>query len=246
MSSLWPDLTALPGVSAAVEQARDAVAALTAHPVNRRGWATSAAAAAIRAARSSAALDGADPRLGGADVASVADPVLAGAIRVGAEIATLAPVFPRAPMQAIARLHTLAADGLVPAAELGRPRGDDPALGPRLTALSQMVTGSGWPAPVVAALVHAEILAARPFTTANGVVARGAGRLAAVAFGFDRHALAVPEVAFFRAGAAYRQLAEGYRDDRPGALRDWLLFVCGAFVDGAREGRSIAEAGRAG
>ena len=79
MAGVRPDplapLVGLPGVEDAVRRAREAVVALHRHPVNRTGWAASAAEAALRAARASAALDGAE--LARAD-GVVSDPVLAG------------------------------------------------------------------------------------------------------------------------------------------------------------------------
>ncbi len=242
MTSLWPDLTAGPGVAAAVEEARDALAALALHPANRRGWPTSAAAAGIRAARASAALDGGDPGLDAQDTA-VTDPVLAGAIRCSAAVGTLAPVFGRAPLQALARLHTLAAADLTRSEALGRPV-RDPEVAGRLAGIAAMVSGSGWPAPVLVSVVHAEIAAVRPFGEANGVVARAAARLAMVHTWLDPHALGVPEVACLRSGGRYEDLLDGYRTRAPGAVDAWLLFHCRALADGAREGRSIADAQR--
>ena len=52
-------LVELPGVADAVGRARDALVGVHNHPVNRRGWAATAAEASLRAARASAALDGA-------------------------------------------------------------------------------------------------------------------------------------------------------------------------------------------
>src|SRR6476469_6434561 len=140
-------------VGPAVESARDAIARLATHPANRRGWATSAAAAGIRAARASAALDGADPGLD-PDASAVADPVLAGAIRCSAAVGALAETFVRAPLQAVARLHLLAAADLVPAENLGRPAGGESAR--RLVRLSDPDVRA-LPGPVLVAVVHGEV-----------------------------------------------------------------------------------------
>jgi hypothetical protein len=242
VTSLWPDLTAGPGVAAAVEEARDALAALALHPTNRRGWPTSAAAGGIRAARASAAMDGGDPGVHAED-ATINDPVLAGAIRCSAAVGTLAPVFGRAPLQALARLHTLAAADLTDPARLGRPV-PDPGIAGRLSGVAAMIGRSGWPAPVLVSVVHAEIAAIRPFPEANGVVARAAARLATVHTWLDPHALGVPEVAFLRSGGRYEELLDAYRRGVPGALDAWLVYSCQALVAGAREGRSIADAQR--
>ena len=107
-------LVGLPGVADAVRRAREAVVALHRHPVNRTGWAASAAEAALRAARASAALDGAE--LARAD-GVVTDPVLAGAVRAAEATGRLLGTWRTAPLQALARLHVLAA------ADLGRPTG---------------------------------------------------------------------------------------------------------------------------
>ena len=76
----------------------------------------------------------------------------------------------------------------------------DPEVGGRLAGVAAMVTGSGWPAPVVVSLVHAEIARDATVLCANGVVARAAARLAMVHSCLDPHALGVPEVGFLRGG----------------------------------------------
>ena len=113
MAGVSPDplapLVGLPGVDDAVRRAREAVVALHRHPVNRTGWAASAAEAALRAARASAALDGAE--LARAD-GVVTDPVLAGAVRAAEATGRLLGTWRTAPLQALARLHVLAAADL--------------------------------------------------------------------------------------------------------------------------------------
>ena len=240
------DLDRLTGVSAAVEDVRSAVAALRRHPANRTGRPRTAAAASIRAARASAALDGAPLSLD-PDAESVADPVLAGALRVAAGIGPMAAVWPRAPLQVLARLHTLAAAGLVPTAELGRPgsadpSGADPRVAARLAGLAHLVTSAPWSAPVQVAVVHGELLSIEPFGVANGVVARAAARLTMMSSGLDPAGLGIPEVAHLRAASRYRTvaaaLAAGDRDGTAG----WILEVCRCLVEGAREGVSMADA----
>ena len=121
MAGVRPDplapLVGLPGVEDAVRRAREAVVALHRHPVNRTGWAASAAEAALRAARASAALDGAE--LARAD-GVVTDPVLAGAVRAAEATGRLLGTWRTAPLQALARLHVLAAADL--GAADGAPR----------------------------------------------------------------------------------------------------------------------------
>jgi hypothetical protein len=239
-------LVALPGVEEAVRRARDAVVALHNHPVNRTGWAASAAEAALRAARASAALDGASLVPAGTDRGDgvVTDPVVAGAVRVAEATGQLLGSWRTAPLQALARLHVLAAADLPdiagdPDSEPGRPvRGAE-----RLALLADLATGgSAAPAPVLVAVVHGELLAVGPFPSANGVVARTAARLAAIGSGLDPRGLAVPEVGHLRAAAAYREAAQGFASGTPDGLSAWIRHCCDQWVAGAREGRSIAEA----
>jgi hypothetical protein len=237
----------LPGVADAVDSARDAVAAVHRHPTNRRGWATTAAEASVRAARASAAIEG-----GNVDIpatGSVTDPVLAGSLRVAESIGLLLSTWQRAPLQALARLHVLAAADLVPEADddrLGRPR-DVRGVASRLDLLAHLVAGgTAVPAPVLAAVVHGELLTLAPFGVADGVVARAASRLTLIATGLDPKGLVVPEVAFFRQGERYRAAAEGFGTGEPAAVAAWLVLCCDAIEAGSREAASIADAATVG
>lgn len=235
-------LAALPGVPEAVARARDAATEVHNHPVNRRGWPTTAADAALRAARSSAALDGAPLRPATTD--HVSDPVLAGAVRIADERAKLLEVWRRAPLQALARLHVLAATDLVPVAahgtDLGRPR---PGASSRLSVLADLLGGgTSVPAPVLIAVVHGELLTMRPFGTADGVVARAAARLTAMSSGLDPRGLSVPEVGFLRRPAEYRAAAEEFAAGTATGLARWVTHTCAEWEAGGREGLSIAAA----
>lgn len=237
-------LADLPGVPEAVTNARDAVTAVHNHPANRRGWPTTSAEAALRAARASAALDGAPLAPQRSD--HVENPVLAGAVRIADERNRLADAWRSAPLQALARLHVVAAADLVPAgrhdAELGRPRSAD-GVSDRLALLAGLVTGgTRVPAPVLVAVVHGELLALQPFTAANGVVARAAARLTAVTAGLDPKGLAVPEVGHLRRAAEYRSAAAGFAEGTAAGLTTWLVHCCAQWEAGAREGLSIAQA----
>lgn len=251
----WPELDALSGVAAQVAAARDAIAAVRRLPENRRTWAKTAAAAGIRAARASAMLDGGSAAVTVSESAVsesarsgdagehapelIADPVLAGALRVSAAIGELAAVWGRAPLQALARLHTLAAADLAAEHELGRPR---PEVTARLAALAEVVVAAPWSGPVQVAVVYGELLATRPFETANGVVARAAARLTMVTSGLDPQALTAPEVGYLRtqteAAARMTEFAAGTADGVAG----WIGYVCRALETGAREARGVARA----
>jgi hypothetical protein len=234
-------LLELPGVASAVQQAREAVAGVHRHPTNRRGWPASAAEASVRAARASAALDGARAELPADGL--VSEPVLAGALRVSEELGRLLPVWRSAPLQALARLHVLAAADLVTDADaLGRPR-PVPGLASRLDSLSHLVgSGSTVAAPVLVAVVHGELLALQPFGTGDGVVARAAAKLTALASGLDPKGLAIPEVGHFRRAGEYRSAAADFATGSREGLTRWLLHCCWAWELGAKEAETIATA----
>ncbi|MFF0489492.1 oxidoreductase [Nocardia sp. NPDC004068] len=245
MTDVLQPLVELPGVREAADRARDALAEVHRHKVNRRGWPGTAAEAAVRAARSSSAIDG-----GGTELppeGEPADPILAGALRVGQALdgealRNLVAVWQRAPLQALARLHLLAAADLVTDPErLGRPRSAS-GVAERLDLLAQTVLTSSAPAPVLAAVVHGELLALRPFGSADGLVARAASRLVSVSTGLDPHSLGVPEVFWMRRRQAYLDAAEGFGAGTTDGVGGWVILCCGALEDGAREARSIADA----
>ena len=263
-------LAELPGVAAAGEQAREALGRAHRHRTNLRGWPATAAEASLRAARASSVLDGGSLQLsgghsiagsaGGHSIAGSAgnhsiagsagggdpDPVLAGALRVAEALeggaTSLVGVWQRAPLQAIARLHALAAADLVDDDRLGRPRGDA-EVGRRLAMLADIVTGgSKVSAPVLAAVVHGELLTLEPFGTADGVVARAVSRLATIASGLDPHGLGVPEMYWMRHSGDYRAAARGFSSGTPDGLAAWFVLSARALHAGAREALTIAQA----
>jgi hypothetical protein len=176
------------------------------------------------------------------DSDAVTDPVLAGALRAAAASSSLAGIWPRSPMQALARLHTLAAKDIAPAEQLGRPEPGRQDLGTRLAGLTQMVIASPWPAPVQIAVIHGELLALHPFGTADGVVARAAARLTMMCSGLDPAGLSVPEVGHLRSGAKYIEFAGEFATGTSSGVGAWIVEVCRCLSMGAREGVSIADA----
>ena len=239
-------LLELPGVAEASDRARDALGRAHRHRANLRGWPVTAAEASLRAARASSVLDGGPVRLDDlADAAGVSDPVFGGALRVAQELeggeGPLVGIWQRAPLQALARLHMLAAADHVEDDRLGRPRADA-EVGPRLELLADVVTGrTGAPAPVVAAVAHGELLTLRPFGSADGVVARAVSRLVTIASGLDPHGLGVPEVIWMRQPADYRAAARGFAEGTPDGVGAWLVLCCRAMQAGAQEALSIAD-----
>jgi hypothetical protein len=236
-------LAELPDVARASEEAREALGRAHRHRTNLRGWPATAAEAALRAARASSVLDGGSLQL---SENGQADPVLAGALRASEALeggaTSLVGVWQRAPLQAIARLHALAAADLADDEHLGRPRAEG-EIGRRLELLADIVTGGTLvPAPVLAGVVHGELLTLAPFGTADGVVARAVSRLVTIASGLDPHGLGVPEVYWMRHSGDYRAAARGFSSGTPDGLAAWLVLSCRGLHAGAREALSIAAA----
>lgn len=235
----------------AVEAARSALARLNGPRGVRDRTGRVAAAALMRAARASAALAGGPLNLDPATTA-IDDPILAGAVRSAAALEGLVGTWRRAPRQVLARLHALAAAGLVHRDDLGRPRVDpaDPGLvSGRLAGLADLVVRSPWPAPAMVAIVHGELATVRPFGSADGVVARSAARLTLVSTGLDPAGWSVPEVAHLRSRERYVSGLAGYAGG-PEGVDAWVIQVCEALERGAAEGAraarsSTAESGQA-
>jgi len=207
----------LEGVPSAFAAARDGVDSLLRDRGLRRIRPEATAESLLRGARASAALAG-----GEGDVEA--------AVRLSTHLLGLLPTWQNAPVQALARMHTVAAAGR--SAEPGRPVS---AVGvARLRSLAAAVTTAAEaPGMVVAALVHAEIVAAAAFDSYNGLVARAAERLVLVATGVDPASLTVPELGHLRLQKAYEVVLRAYREHDPGAVRQWLLHAAAAYSAGA-------------
>lgn len=260
----------LPGVADAVSASRAAVDALLGHRILRRRSAEVTAESALRGARASAQLEGAGielERLRGQLLAGTAIEthqrdvhaglVIAGAVRLNADLGQLVDVWRRSPKQALARLHVIAAGDLVEDPNLlGRPRSDgsyaDPLdLGPapepievaaRLDGLSRVLLATKVPAVIVAGVVHGELLALRSFGTVDGLVARAAARLVLIERGLDPKAVSAPEVGHVELHHDYEQAARGYIAGGPAGVAGWLVHCADAVALGAREGRAVCEA----
>lgn len=245
-------LVELPGVAAAAESARVAVDRLRRHGVLRRRSTEVTAESARRGARASASLDG---------LAATGDIPPVAAMRLYAELGVLLPAWRRAPRQALARMHVLAARDRSADADLGRPRAgpeaEDPlGLGPaptpqevsgRLDALAELVVRrTSAPAIMVAAVVHGELLVLRPFAVGSGLVARAAARLTLVERGLDPRSLGVPEVGHAASGPAYAAAVRGYAAGGSRGVAGWVVHCANAVEAGAQEALAICEALRRG
>ncbi|MET9256916.1 oxidoreductase [Streptomyces sp. NPDC003717] len=255
-------LGALPGVAESVESVRKGVDRVYGHRIMRRRSTEITSEAALRGARGSAALSSADWALeevrrrtdfrGEAEARTVG-----AALRLTAEAGQLLSIWRQSPLRVLARLH------LVAAAEqderVGRPRRagepvDEPLIElplpdaaeahGRLDGLAELViAGGSAPALVTAAVVHGELLALRPFTSCNGLVARAAERIVLINSGLDPKSVCPAEVGHAELGRAqYLAALEGYVSGTPEGMAAWIAH-CGRAVElGARESTAVCEA----
>ena len=264
-------LLGLPGVPEAVAAARRDVDQLLAHRVLRRRSAEVTAESALRGARASAQLEGAGIELerlrGQLMSGSTVEPhsrdartgsVVQAAVRLHADLGQVLDAWRRSPAQALARLHVLAAADLVEDPDrLGRPRAagqpyEDPLglgaapdpleVSARLDGLSRVLLATRAPAVVVAAVVHGELLALRPFGVADGLVARAAARLVLVDRGLDPKAVSAPEVGHAELEHEYAEAAHAYVTGGADGVAAWLVHCARAVGLGALEGRAVCEA----
>jgi hypothetical protein len=119
MTSALAPLLQLPDVAPALSAARHAVDGAL-RSVGRSGGAVGVEVG-LRSAVASAALEGHPFGVEEARAGTVTDLVLQGSLRVSTALASLAGRWPVAPRQVLARLHLLAARGIVPDSEVGRP-----------------------------------------------------------------------------------------------------------------------------
>ncbi|MGW7045081.1 oxidoreductase [Streptomyces avermitilis] len=255
-------LGALPGVAESVESVRKAVDRVYGHRVMRRRSNEITSEAALRGARGSAALSGADWALeevrrrtdfSGDDEART----VGAALRLTAEAGQLLSIWRQSPLRVLARLHLVAAAGKED--EVGRPRQDgEPVDEPlvelplpdarevagRLEGLSQLIiAGGSAPALVTAAVVHGELLALRPFGSYNGLVARTAERIVLIGSGLDPKSICPAEVGHAELGrAAYVAALDGYVSGTPEGMAAWIAH-CGKAIElGVRESTAVCEA----
>ncbi|QES49400.1 oxidoreductase [Streptomyces venezuelae] len=257
-------LAGLPGVAESVESMRKAVDRVYGHRVMRRRSTEVSAEAALRGARGSAALSGADWALEEVrrrtDFGAESEArVVGAALRLTAEAGQLLSIWRQSPMRVLARLHLVAAGTAVTGDVVGRPRlagepVDEPLVelplpdadevAGRLDGLSRLViAGGSAPALVTAAVVHGELLALRPFGSYNGVVARTAERIVLINSGLDPKAVCPAEVGHAELGrAAYLAALDGYVSGTPEGMAAWIAH-CGRAVElGARESMAVCEA----
>lgn len=234
-------LLALADIGPAVEQARDHVDRAMRHRALRRHGGQVAAEVSLRSAVASAALEGYAHERETVRAGTVTEPVLQGALRVAGALPGLIELWPKAPRQVLARLHVLAARDVVPEGELGRPVAD-PVVGTRLDGLAGLVAG-GTKAPplLLAAVVHGELLALRPFAGPSGVVARAAARLVLMSTGLDPRGLVAMDVGHHDREPEYVGSAGAFATGTPDGLRSWLRHYMTATELAATQLTAIAD-----
>ncbi|GHJ10622.1 hypothetical protein TPA0907_49890 [Micromonospora humidisoli] len=226
-------LLALADIAPAVERARERVDQAMRHRALRRHGGQVAAEVGLRSAVASAALEGYDHEREAVRAGTVTEPVLQGALRVAGALPGLTELWPKAPRQALARLHVLAARDVVAEAELGRPVAD-PVVAARLDGLAGLVAGGTTVSPLLlAAVVHGELLNLRPFAGPSGVVARAAARLVLMSRGFDPRGLVAVDVGHRERQPEYVGAAGAFATGTPDGLRSWLRHYLSAVEVGA-------------
>jgi hypothetical protein len=234
-------LAELPGVADAVERARRAVDALLAHRMLRRRSGDVSTESVLRGAWAAAWLSGVEVELADVRSGAAADlPQMQGALRAYGAIGSLADVWGRAPRQALARLHALAAADLVADPdELGRPR---PGAADRLDILAAVLTTTSAPAVIVAGIVLGELLSLDAFPPAATVVGHAAVRLTLADRGLDPKSLVVVEAGHRERVAEYPDALAAYREGTPQGIARWLGYFADAVVAGSAESAAICEA----
>lgn len=264
-------LTDLPGVGDKAEAVRDACTRLRFHEALRRRIPEAAAESRVRGAAASAELGGArlpvdlvrELMSGARPWPEDPDPAVAdvrAAVQATAESERIVGLVRTAPLQALARLHVAGFGQVIDPAALGRPRiGDETCeefadAGPapsadlvavRLAALTDLVragTSGAVPGLVVAALVHAEIVAVRPFVYGNGIVARAMERALIQATGLDPTGVAIPEMGHLTQRThVYGGALAGYAQGSAEGVGLWLRHAADAVLAGVVEGIRVCD-----
>lgn len=220
----------LDGVPTAFAGTRDGIDVMLRDRGLRRTRPEQTTESLLRGAHASAVLEGSTSDLEQVRSGS-GDDIAAAALRVSTELLSQVPAFKSTPLEAFARLHSLAGKGEVNDDKLGRPVNGDAAG--RLQTLSQTILVTGVPALVLAAVVHAEFATVAPFASHNGIVARAAERLVMVARGVDPASLVVPEAGHLHLRREYESNLRAYRSGSRSGLHAWLTYAAEAYTKGA-------------
>lgn len=224
-------LVSLEGVPSAYAAARDGIDVMLRDRGLRKTSPELTAESLLRGAHASAVLEGSTSTLEQVR-AGEGDAIAQDAVRVSTELLGLSPLLSRAPLQAFARLHALAARGTLADDELGRPRDGEAAA--RLRDIATLLTSTtSAPALLLAAVVHADLVSVAAFPSHNGIIARAVERLVLVARGVDEKSLVVPEAGHLANRAAYESNLRGYAGGTRNGVHSWLLYGPEAYAAGA-------------
>jgi hypothetical protein len=216
----------LEGVGSGFAATRDGIDVLLRDRGLRRTSADLTTESVLRGAHASGVLAGSESSLEQVR-AGEGDAVAQAALRISVELLGQVPVFGRTPLQALARLHALAAAGSVPDDAVGRPKDEDSSR--RLRDVAALLGGTR-PALMTAALVHAELVTREPFGSYDGLVARAAERLVLVGSGLDAKSLVVPEAGHLRLRREYESNLRAYASGSRSGIQAWLIYCTEAYA----------------
>ena len=124
------------------------------------------------------------------------------------------------------------------------PQGEE--LAARLAGLVDLIEAPQAPALVRAAIVHAEMLAARPFTAGNAAVGRLLVRHLLVRDGLEPTGTAVTDLYPGRVPAAYAEAAGAYASGTMDGVVAWVVWQAEAVLAGVQEAQRLCRAVQAG
>ena len=248
-------LVDLPGVAAAMESAREAIDALL--------WDRRVRAAAVDVVRRSVELGAsASAALEGADLSVVEESPMGRTLLAAQAVTEQAQresrTWERAPLQVLATLHAVVVRALGAQSHPGMPRaprdvaeaGVDPlrigglppaeAVAARLQELARVLAmPTQAPGLVVAAVVHGELMAVRPFAVGSGLVARAAVRCVLATRGVDPSNFGIPEEGMLALGRpTYVRAIQDFATGTPDRMAQALVAFAGACEGGALAARA--------
>ena len=116
----------------------------------------------------------------------------------------------------------------------------------RLAQIVTLIDPPNLPALVRVALVHAEMLAVRPFALANGALGRLLVRHLSVRDGLDPTGVSVSDYYAGRVPAAYAEAAQAYASASLEGVVAWIIWQAEALLEGMRQGSELSRAVQAG
>ncbi|HNJ79348.1 MAG TPA: oxidoreductase [Marmoricola sp.] len=218
-------LAQLEGIPSAYAGTRDGIDAILVDRGRRRTTPEQTAESLLIGAHASAVLEGSESTLEEMR-AGEADEIAQAALRVSTEVLALVPVVKTSPLQAFARLHSVAAKGVLEDSRLGRAITAEASA--RIQELSAALTRTSVPGLLQAAIAHGELITAVPFASHNGIVARAVERLLMVATGVDPASVIAPELGHKLLRPGYESHLRGLHEGGQAGLHAWLLYVSDA------------------